>query len=442
MTKVGPARTGDDAPAAGPGGPGYRRRVVDGELDLLLDELPAIGIEGPRAVGKTWTARRRARTVHNLDDPQTLALVEADPARLTRGPEPILIDEWQRYPPAWDLVRRAVDDGSGAGRFLLAGSTAPDMPPTHSGAGRIVTLRMRPMSLFERGVGEPTVSLRRLLAGRRPPIDGETDVTLEGYAEEIVTGGLPGLRSFRPRAQRAALDGYLHRAVDHEVAALGHRARQPGAVRRWLTACAAATATTATYETIRDAATAGEADKPAKTTTTAYRNLLEATWMVETLPAWWSVENPLSRLKRGPKHHLADPALAARLLDVTAGGLLAGRGNGPDIAREGSLPGALFESLVTLNVRVYAQAAQARVSHLRTWNDSREVDLIVEQGQRMVAVEVKLAAAPRREDTRHLRWLVERLGARVADAVLVTTGRHAYRDRDGIAVVPAALLGP
>ena len=339
-------------------------------------------------------------------------------------------------------MRRAVDDGSGAGRFLLAGSTAPDLPPTHSGAGRIVTLRMRPMSLSERGVGEPMVSLRRLLAGRRPAIDGETDAALERYAEEICAGGFPGLRSFRPRAQRAALDGYLRRAVDHEVAAMGYRARQPGAVRRRLTACAAATATTATYETIRDAATAGEADKPAKTTTTAYRNLLEAMWMVETLPAWWSVENPLSRLKRGPKHHFADPALAARLLDVTAGDLLTGRGNGPDAAREGSLPGALFESLVTLNVRVYAQAAQARVSHLRTWNDGREVDLIVEKGQRMVAVEVKLAAAPRREDTRHLRWLVERLGARIADAVLVTTGRHAYRDRDGIAVVPATLLGP
>ena len=419
----------------------YRRRVVDDELDVLLEELPAISLEGPRAVGKTWTARRRARTVHNLDDPQTLGLVEADPGRLIRGPEPIFIDEWQRYPPAWDLVRRAVDDGAGAGRFLLAGSTAPDVPPTHSGAGRIVTLRMRPMSLFERGLAEPTVSLRRLLAGERH-IAGETDTTLARYVDEIVTGGLPGWRSTSARVQQAALDGYLHRAVDHDVALMGYRARQPGVVRRWLTAYAAATATTATYETIRDAATAGEGDKPAKTTTTAYRNLLEAMWMVEPLPAWWSVSNPLSRLKRGPKHHLADPALAARLLDVTTDDLLAGRSNGPAVPREGLLLGALFESLVALNVRVYAQSAQARVSHLQTWNDSREIDLIIEKGRRMVAIEVKLAAAPRRDDTRHLRWLLDRLGVDVADAVLVTTGRHAYRDRDGIAVVPAALLGP
>lgn len=419
----------------------YRRRVVDDELDALLEELPAISLEGPRAVGKTRTARRRARTVHNLDDPQTLALVEADPGRLTRGTESIFIDEWQRYPPAWDLVRRAVDDGAGAGRFLLAGSTAPGTPPTHSGAGRIVTLRMRPMSLLERGFAKPTVSLRRLLAGERD-VAGETDTTLARYVDEIVTGGLPGWRSTNVRIQQAALDGYLHRAVDHDVALMGYRARQPGVVRCWLTAYAAATATTATYETIRDAATAGEGDKPAKTTTTAYRNLLEAMWMVESLPAWWSVSNPLSRLKRGPKHHLADPALAARLLDISAEDLLAGRSSGPALPREGLLLGALFESLVALNVRVYAQAAQARVSHLQTWNDSREVDLIVEKGRRMVAIEVKLVATPGRDDTRQLRWLLDRVGADVSDAVLVTTGRHAYRDRDGIAVVPAALLGP
>jgi hypothetical protein len=60
-----------------------------------------------------------------------------------------------------------------------------------------------------------------------------------------------------------------------------------------------------------------------------------------------------------------------------------------------------------LNVRVYAQAAQARVSHLQTWNDSRELDLMVEKGRRMVAIEIKLAANPRRDDTRHLRWLLD-----------------------------------
>ena len=421
----------------------YVERVVDAELDMLLDGLPAICIEGPRAVGKTRTALRRARTVHDLDDPETLALALAEPSRLVRGPEPILIDEWQRYPPSWDLVRRAVDDDTRPGRFLLTGSTGPDVPPTHSGAGRIVTLRMRPLSLFERRLQAPTVSLERMLSGDRPAVGGQTDITLDDYIAETVAGGLPGWRSADTRTRQAALDGYLQHAVDHDVALMGYRARRPGVMRRWLTAYAAATATTATYETIRDAATGGEGDKPAKSTTIAYRDLLEAMWLVDPVHAWWPVGNPLGRLKQSPKHHLADPALACRLLSVGADDLRAAHPEAAvDVPRTQPLLGALFESLVALDVRVHAQKAGATVGHLRTWNGDREVDLIVSAGRRLLAIEVKLAAVPDRRDTRHLRWFLDRAAGDPADAMIITTGRHATRAPHGSAVVPAALLGP
>ena len=424
---------------------GYRPRIVDAQLDRLLAQLPAVSIEGPRAVGKTWTARRRARTVYDLDNPATLALVLADPQQLTRGEPPVLIDEWQRYPPSWDLVRRAVDDAPAPGRFLLTGSAGPETAPTHSGAGRIVTLRMRPMSLAERGFDEPSVSLGHLLEGGTPDVSGQTDAALADYARAITAGGFPGLAGLEDEGLSAALDGYLHRAVDHDVAQMGHRVRRPAAMRRWLTAYAAATASTASYERILDAATAGEADKPAKSTTSAYRDLLEAMWLLEPLQAWQPTNSPLSRLKRGPKHQLADPCLAARLLEVPVDALLAGEASQqvPEVETGHSvLLGALFESLVSLSVRVYAQASGARVGHLRTWNDAREVDLIVERGNKVLAVEVKLAAVPGPRDTAHLRWLADRLGPRCADCILVTTGPYAYRDQDGTAIVPAALLGP
>ncbi len=431
--------------AAGRPSDGYRPRVVDGQLQRLLGQLPAVSIEGPRAVGKTWTARQRAGTVYNLDDPATLTLVTAEPGRLVSGEPPVLIDEWQRFPTSWDLVRRAVDDDSSPGRFLLTGSAAPSTSPTHSGAGRIVTVRMRPMSLVERGVAAPCVSLNELLDGERPAINGQTSVGLGAYAREIVAGGFPGLAGIEHDALAQALDGYLHRAVDHDVALMGYRVRNPATMRRWLTAYAAATATTASYESILDAATAGEANKPARSTTTAYRDLLEAMWLVEPVLAWQPMGNPLSRLKRGPKHHVADPCLAARLLEASVDSLLSGgRPHSVPETRHGDglLLGALFESLVSLSVRVYAQAAGARVGHLRTWNDAHEVDLIVERANRVVAVEVKLTAAPDAGDTAQLRWLRDQLGARLADSLLVTTGPYAYRDEDGIAIVPAALLGP
>ena len=125
----------------------------------------------------------------------------------------------------------------------------------------MVTLRMRPMSLHERGVASPSVSLAELLAGGRPDISGETDTTLDRYALEIEASGFPGIRSVDSAVRPNLLDGYLDRATDHDLLLMGHRVRRPGLVRRWLTAYAAATSTTASYETIRDAATGGESAK-------------------------------------------------------------------------------------------------------------------------------------------------------------------------------------
>ncbi len=116
---------------------------------------------------------------------------------------------------------------------------------------------------------------------------------------------------------------------------------------------------------------------------------------------------------------------------------------GSRLPRDGTLLGHLFESLVTSSVRVHAQAAEATVHHLRTRSGGREVDLVVQRRDgRVLAIEVKLTASVRDADVRHLLWLRDRLGADLVDAIVVTTGADAYRRRDGVAVVPAALLGP
>ncbi len=191
---------------------------------------------------------------------------------------------------------------------------------------------------------------------------------------------------------------------------------------------------------------------PAKTTVLAYREVLERLWLLEDLPGWMPTRNHLARLTQAPKHHLVDPALAARLLGVDEGALLRGTPAGHDVLaahrepaapRDGTLLGQLFESLVTQSVLVYAQATESRVGHLRTQRGEHEVDLIVESGDHsVVAIEVKAAAEVTDRDVKHLLWLREQLGADVRDLVVITTGSHAYRRPDGVAVVPASLLGP
>lgn len=398
-------------------------------------------------MGKTATALQRARTVYRLDDDDQRTLIEADRTRLLEGERPVLIDEWQRLPASWDVVRREVDKpGTSAGSFLLTGSAAPAPAASlHSGAGRIVSLRVRPLTLGERGVATPSVSLAELLRGGQPAIAGETSVRLTDYVDEILASGFPGLRGVEGRALRAQLDGYIDRIVEREFPQLGITIRNPSALRRWLTAYAAASSTTASYETIRDAATSGQGEKPSKTTVGPYRDALERLWVVDPVPAWAPTRNRLRRLSSPPKHQLVDPALAVRLLGLGAGALLQNEAVRIDhaIPRHGTLLGALFESLVTLDVRVYAQAAEARVGHLRTASGEHEVDLVVERDDgRIVAIEVKLATNLGNEDVRHLNWLRSRLGAQVLDTVVITTGSYAYRRPDGIAIVPAALLGP
>jgi predicted AAA+ superfamily ATPase len=422
----------------------YLPRVVDGELDELMSSLPAIVLEGPRAVGKTETARRRASEVFELDDPAQLEVVAADPGSLVGAVSgTVLIDEWQRHPPIWDFVRRQAEQGAPAGRFLLTGSAIPTTHPVHPGSGRLVELRVRPMSLAERQIDSPVIGLAEMLSGDGRALTGTSAVTLPGYVDEILASGFPGIRTLTGRARRAQLDSYLSRVVDRDFPELGLTIRRPATLRAWLAAYAAATSTTTTYNKLLGAATPGEAEKPAKTTTIAYRDVLERLYLVDPVPGWLPTRNRLSRLTQAPKHHLADPALAAHLAGIDAGALLRGEGPQQLTVRDGSFLGALFESLVTLSVRVYAQASEATVHHLRTRDGDHEVDLIVaRRDERVVALEVKLHGAVDDTDVRHLLWLREQLGDDLLDAAIITAGDRAYRRTDGIAVIPAALLGP
>lgn len=414
---------------------GYLPRIVDIEIRELLQDLAAVSIDGPRAVGKTETSLQLAETVRSLDHPAEFALCTADYDRITTGDKPILIDEWQRLPAAWDLVRRAVDKDPSPNQYILTGSAAPHEAPTHSGAGRIVPIRMRPMSLVERAIQKPSVSLAELLGGQKPKLLGETKVALDDYIHEIVSSGFPAVRGNRPRTIRTQLAGYISRIVEHDFELAGHNVRNVAALRAWLAAYAAATSTTASFATIRDAASVGEVDKPSRSATAPFRDTLERLWIIDALPAWTTRKNYLKRLGKSPVHHLADPALAATLLGLDADAL-----NSP---KNAAALGALFESLVTLSLRTYAQANEARVSHLRTHNGNREVDLIVERRDgKVVAIEVKLTEVPTDSDVRHLHWLKNEIGSDLLDAAVITTGPYAYRRSDGIAVIPAALLGP
>ncbi|MEZ5310120.1 MAG: DUF4143 domain-containing protein [Microthrixaceae bacterium] len=417
----------------------YQRRIIDDELDELFPQLPAVLLDGPKGVGKTSTAEQRCVTVRRLDVEAERQVVAADPSVISSDARPLLLDEWQRVHPTWDAVRRLVDADPSGGQFILTGS-APTKE-SHSGAGRITSMRMRPLTLPERGVAEPSVSLAALL-GRNGDVGGRTEIALADYVAEMVAGGFPGLRHLEGRALTRQLDSYIERIASHDLPEAGFAVQRPATVMAWLRAYAAATGTTASWEKIRTHATVSADAHPAKTTTQPYIELLTALRILDPVPAWIASNNHLGVLTQAPRHHLADPALAARLVKRSATRLLRGDAPDPLQPRDGGFLGGLFESLATLSVRVFAQASDARVHHLRTEMGRREVDLIVETDEGVLGVEVKLAAAVGDSDVRHLVWLRDKLGEECIDTLVLHTGPEAYRRTDGVAVVPLALLGP
>ena len=414
---------------------GYLPRYLDEELNELLGPGMALSIEGARSIGKTETASRRSDLILHLDDEATLQLVAADASlQLTSAPR-VCVDEWQIHPPVWDVVRRLIDERTRQ-EFLLTGSAK--LPPgvtKHTGAGRIMTLRMRPLALSERVQARPTVQIADLFRGIKD-IAGETPFGLVDYAEQICASGFPRINQLSPRRQRAALQGYVENLLDRELPENDLMVRSPQSMLGWLRAYAAASSTTASYDSVLRAATAGDVDKPSKATTQRYRDALSSLWILDPIPAWSPSGAPFSRLTVAPKHQLCDPGLAAHVLNLTPESLVSPNSGASEFF------GQLFESLAALTVRSAGQAAEAATFHFRTRGGEQDVDLILERFDgKVLAFEVKLAAVVSDSDVRHLHFLGERLGDRLVDKVVITTGKQAFRRADGVAVVPLALLG-
>jgi len=414
----------------------YKKRIVDDLLNELMPELPAILLDGPKAVGKTSTAEQRAQTTKRLDRPDERTLAAANPVWITQGQKPILLDEWQRSPNVWDEVKWAVDRDFSGGQYLLTGSLPSS--ETHSGAGRITAIRMRPLSIAEREIEIPTVSLKWLLEGSET-IQGETSIGINDYAKEMMKSGFPAIRTLSGRALRVALDGYLERIIDADIKEVGLSIRKPASLRSWITAYAAATATTASWETIRDAANSGSNEPPAKSTAIPYRDALSRLRILDELPAWTPSHNPIAKASLTAKHFLADPALALRLMNYDSETILTASGFG---RAQYDLPliGRMFEALAVQSIQTYAQAAFAKVAHFRDRNGRHEVDMIVEREDgKVLAIEVKLSSMPEASDGKHLKWLKSEIEEQLIDCVVIYAGKYAYR-HEGIAYVPLALL--
>ena len=416
--------------------PSYVKRIADGLVASALGAVGAVVIEGPKACGKTETARQHALSEVLLDvEPEAQRAVGIDARLILPGPVPRLIDEWQREPRIWDAVRREVDSRRSPGQFILTGSATPkDSAARHSGAGRMSVVRMRPMTLFEQGFSPGTASVADLLAGRDPPA-GTSTLDLIAYAERIVVGGWPALIGRSASDAMAVTMGYIDNIVEYDIDVVSGARRDPRLVRRFLQAYAQLSAHPSRLSTIVERARGiAEDEAPSRWTAEPYLDALKRLMVVDDVEAWNPDLRSRTRLMTTPKRHLVDPSLAAALMECDPARLLG------DL---NSL-GYLFESLAVRDIRVYASAVSASVYHYRERAGELEVDLIIEgRNGSWIGVEVKMGSALIDEAaTALLRLASTRVIRPPVALVVLTATEYAYRRDDGVHVVPLGLLGP
>jgi predicted AAA+ superfamily ATPase len=419
----------------------YLRRISDNQVTSLLKTFGGILIEGPKWCGKTSTGTEHAASVFEVADPtdnfSNRELARINPTDVLSGNFPRLIDEWQEVPQLWDAVRFAIDKQSLRGAYILTGSSTPnDRLIIHSGAGRIVRLRMSTMSLSELGVSKRKISLGEILTDDDiTPEPSKSTLRLDKLIELVIRGGWPSMINDDIESVTQLANSYLDSISSVDISKVDSVKRDPNRVMALLRSLSRNVATLVTNDTlIRDISSIGSTNISANAITD-YLNVLKRIFILEEIPAWDPALKSPVRLRRSPKRFLFDSSLS-----------VAGLGASIDsLKHDLKLFGNLFESFVIHDLLVYAQANDAKVFHYND-NTGLEIDSIIERRNGdWTAIEIKLSNYYEDDAASNLLRLKQKMldgGQKPPTNLVIITGIGGIMQRreDGVLVVPADYL--
>ena len=415
----------------------YLQRVCD---KLLASELKASGavlIEGAKWCGKTSTAQQAARSSLYMQDPDKtssyLAAADTKPSLLLNGETPKLIDEWQMAPVLWDAVRFEVDKRNKPGQFILTGSAVPsDNLVAHTGTGRISRLLMRPMSLWESGDSNGSISLKELF-DKNTDISATSDLSIEKIAFLICRGGWPASVSQENESALKMATNYVESVINMDIQRVDGVEKNPERVRMLLRSLARNISTMVSGQTIMADMESNDIGISEKTLS-SYLNALRRIFVIEDTPAWMPSLRSKTAIRTSPKRNFVDPSIATAVMRTNPSGLL----------NDFETFGFMFESLCTRDMRIYAQANDGAVFHYRDKNELESDMIISLRDGRWAPVEVKLGNKQIDEAAKNLLFLqskinTEKMG-KPSCLMVVTGGEFAYTRDDGVLVVPIGCL--
>ncbi len=424
----------------------YKKRIADRLLKEKLGYMGAVLINGAKWCGKTTTAEQVAGSVLYVDEPskkgQNQSLAKLNPNLLLEGKTPRLLDEWQVAPELWDAVRFEVDHrDNGVGQFILTGSAAPlnsndKEKISHSGTGRIAWLTMRPMTLYESGESNGTVSIKDDLFTNNSSFAAINSLELEDIARLMCRGGWPGACIIDSDKALKIADEYITAVTNIDISRVDNVKRSPEFTKRLMRSYARHQSTQASIATIYADIVSHDNESLSEETITSYINALKQLYVIEDVQAWNPNLRSKTAIRTSDTRYYTDPSLATASLGVGS----------KDLINDLKTMGLIFETLVIRDLRVYAEANDGQLYHYRD-KSGLECDAVIYlKNGTYGLIEIKLGGEESiKEGSETLKRLSEkidtdRMNAPSFLAVVTGVGNYAYRREDGIFVVPIGCL--
>jgi len=416
-------------------------RIADELLAKKLKGKGAVLIQGPKWCGKTTTAEQISKSVLYMVKPeekeQNIALSELNPSLLLQGEAPRLIDEWQVAPKLWDAIRFEVDYRGEEGQFILTGSAVPaDMNEVvHPGTGRFSWLTMRPMSLYESGESNGSVSLKELFANPEK-LNGTSNLNLTDISYLCCRGGWPkSVFMDKEIALEQAFD-YYDAVVNSDISRVDGVSRNPERAKNLMRSYSRNIGTQANNETIKEDMIFNDSASLDTDTVLSYVNALKKIFVIEESPAWKPNLRSKTVIRTSETRYFVDPSIAVASLGI-----------GPnDLIQDLKTFGLIFETLCIRDLRVYAESNNGKVYHYKD-SSNLECDAVVHLRNGFYGlIEIKLGGDKLIEEgAENLRKLKNKIDTDKMKEpsflmIVTATGNYAYKREDGIFVVPIGCL--
>ena len=419
----------------------YKKRIADELLKKKLKGKGAVLIQGPKWCGKTTTAEQISNSVLYMDNPedkeQNISLADLQPSLLLTGATPRLIDEWQLAPKLWDAIRFEVDHRGEEGQFILTGSSVPaNMDEvTHTGTGRFAWLTMRPMTLYESGESNGSISLLELF-NNSTKLNGISELTLKDVAYLCCRGGWPrSIFMDKETALEQAYD-YYNAVVNSDISRVDNINRDSERAKNLMRSYARNIGSQVSNETIKDDMINNDLFSLDVDTVLSYINALKKLFVIEESPAWIPNLRSKTAIRTSKTRYFVDPSIAVAALGI-----------GPnDLINDLNTFGLIFESLCIRDLRVYAESINGSVYHYRDAS-GLECDAVVHLRSGVYGlIEIKLGGDNLiNEGVENLIKMknkidIEKMNNPAFLMVLTATGKYAYQREDGVYIVPIGCL--